>query len=107
MSAAMIISLIIQIVSGAIGGNIFAKVTQFTLGPIYNSIMGAVGGAIGGLIFQGLGPGLTSGDSLGIGFLLLQAAVGAVTARFSRCLRVCSGIRLTISAAAKRDSIFR
>jgi hypothetical protein len=79
MSAAMIIGLLIQIISGAIGGNIFAKVTQFTLGPVYNSVMGAIGGAIGGIIFQGLGPGLTSGDSLGVGFLLLQAAIGAVS----------------------------
>ena len=32
MSVTTIIYLIIQIVAGAIGGNIFAKVTQFTLG---------------------------------------------------------------------------
>jgi len=54
MSAAMVVGLTVQIAAGAIGGNIFAKVTQFTLAPIYNSIIGAVGGAIGGFIFQGL-----------------------------------------------------
>jgi hypothetical protein len=50
MSAAVIIGLLIQIISSAIGG----------------------------LIFQGWGPGLTSGDPLGVGYLLLQAAIGAV-----------------------------
>ena len=79
MSATTIIYLIIQIVAGAIGGNIFAKITQFTLGPLYNSIVGAVGGAIGGFIFQSLGPELTSGSGLEIGTLLLQAAIGAVS----------------------------
>ena len=54
MSATTIIYLIIQIAAGAIGGNIFAKITQFTLGPLVNSIVGAVGGALGGLIFQSL-----------------------------------------------------
>jgi hypothetical protein len=44
MSTTTIIYLIIQIAAGAIGGNIFAKITQFTLGPLGNSIVGAVGG---------------------------------------------------------------
>jgi hypothetical protein len=38
-----------------------------------------ISGAIGGVIFQGLGPGLTSGDPLGAGYLLLQAGIGAVS----------------------------
>ena len=79
MSATTFIYLIIQIAAGAIGGNIFAKVTQFTLGPLYNAIVGAVGGAIGGFIFQGLGPALTSGSGLEIGSIILQAAIGAVS----------------------------
>jgi len=77
MSTTTIIYLITQIVAGAIGGNIFAKITQFSLGPLGNSIVGAVGGAIGGFIFQGLGPELTS--SLAIGSVLLQTAIGAVS----------------------------
>ncbi|HUI21529.1 MAG TPA: hypothetical protein VLZ74_10870 [Methylocella sp.] len=76
MSATTIIYLIIQIAAGAIGGNIFAKITQFTLGPIGNTIVGAVGGAIGGFIFQGLGPELSG---IAIGPALLQAAIGAVS----------------------------
>ena len=77
MSTTTIIYLIIQIVAGAIGGNIFAKITQFSLGPLGNSIVGAVGGAIGGFIFQGLGPELTG--SLAVGSVLLQTAIGAVS----------------------------
>lgn len=77
MSAMTVIYLIIQIAAGAIGGNVFAKITQFTLGLVVNSIVGAVGGAIGGFIFQGLGPELTSVFS--IGTALLQAAIGAVS----------------------------
>ncbi len=71
--------LIIQTISGAIGGNIFAKVTRFTLGPTYNSIAGAIGGAIGGFIFQaaGVGEALTSYDPLGVRSVLLQMAIGA------------------------------
>jgi uncharacterized membrane protein YeaQ/YmgE (transglycosylase-associated protein family) len=77
MSATTIIYLIIQIAAGAIGGNIFAKVTQFTLGPLVNSIVGAVGGALGGFIFQSLGPELTG--AITIGSVLLQTAIGAVS----------------------------
>ena len=71
--------LMIQMISGAIGGNIFAKVTRFTLGPNYNAIVGAVGGAIGGFIFDlaGVGAELTSYDPLGFRSLLLQVAIGA------------------------------
>ena len=76
--------LMIQMISGAIGGNIFAKLTRFTLGFIYNSIVGAVGGALGGFIFQivGVGAELTSYDPLGIRSLLLQSAIGAGTGAF-------------------------
>jgi uncharacterized membrane protein YeaQ/YmgE (transglycosylase-associated protein family) len=77
MSATIIIYVVIQIVAGAIGGNIFAKITQFTLGPLYNSIVGAVGGAIGGYIFLSLGPEMTGG--LTAGSVLLQAAIGAAS----------------------------
>ena len=51
MSATTIIYVIIQIAAGAIGGNIFAKITQFTLGPLYNSIVGAVVGGVVGAVW--------------------------------------------------------
>jgi uncharacterized membrane protein len=49
------INIIIQITAGAISGNIFAKITSFTLDPIGNTIVGAGGGALGGQILQVLG----------------------------------------------------
>jgi uncharacterized membrane protein YeaQ/YmgE (transglycosylase-associated protein family) len=78
MDITTIVSIIIQIAAGAIGGNIFAKVTTFTLGTVMNSVIGAVGGAIGGFIFQGLGAALTSGG-LGVGSLVLQVFIGAIS----------------------------
>lgn len=78
MDATTIVSVVIQIVAGAIGGNIFAKITQFTLGTLGNSLVGAVGGAIGGFIYQGLGAALTTGG-LGVGSVLLQVAIGAIS----------------------------
>jgi uncharacterized membrane protein YeaQ/YmgE (transglycosylase-associated protein family) len=79
MSTTTIINILIQIAAGAIGGNVFAKITQFTLGPIYNSIVGGVGGALGGLIFQSLGPEMAAGGGLAIGTIFLQTAIGAVS----------------------------
>lgn len=78
--SATIINLIMQLVGGAIGGNVFAKITEFTLGRIGNTVSGAVGGAIGGQLLQGLIPALT-GDSaaIGIGSLLGQFAIGGVS----------------------------
>jgi hypothetical protein len=72
-----IINIIIQIVAGAIGGNLFAKITQFTLGRIGDTLVGAIGGALGGFIFQGLIG--AAGSTIDIGSVLLQAAIGAVS----------------------------
>ncbi|QBR71928.1 hypothetical protein CU048_12335 [Beijerinckiaceae bacterium] len=72
-----IINVIIQIVAGAIGGNLFAKITQFTMGRIGDTLVGAVGGAIGGFVFQGLIG--ASGGGLDIGSVLLQVAIGAMS----------------------------
>jgi uncharacterized membrane protein YeaQ/YmgE (transglycosylase-associated protein family) len=44
-----IVSLIIQLVSGAAGGNIAGSLLKkFDLGPVGNSIAGIVGGGLGG-----------------------------------------------------------
>lgn len=78
MDATTIVLFIILIATGAIGGNIFAKVTTFTLGTKMNSIIGALGGAIGGFVFQGLTAGLTSGG-LSAGSLVLEIFIGAIS----------------------------
>lgn len=76
MDAATIVSFLVLIVAGVVGGNIFAKVTTFTLGPLMNSILGALGGAIGAFVFQGLG---VVGSGLGIGTVILQVILGAMS----------------------------
>jgi len=47
------LALIIQIISGAVGGNIAGVILKnFSLGPIGNSIAGLVGGGIGGQLLS-------------------------------------------------------
>ena len=47
----MLINLIIQIVSGAIGGNVIGAASRdMSLGAVGNSIAGAIGGGIGGQV---------------------------------------------------------
>jgi uncharacterized membrane protein YeaQ/YmgE (transglycosylase-associated protein family) len=48
-----IISLIIQLISGAVGGNVAgAAMKESSLGTLGNSIAGIVGGGLGGTILQ-------------------------------------------------------
>jgi uncharacterized membrane protein YeaQ/YmgE (transglycosylase-associated protein family) len=50
---ATIINLIIQLLSGAAGGNIIGNILkQYNLGPIGNSIAGIVGGGLGGQLLN-------------------------------------------------------
>ena len=50
-----IISLIIEIISGAIGGNVAgAAMKESSLGTVGNSIAGIVGGGLGGTILQSI-----------------------------------------------------
>ncbi len=77
--SAIIISLALQLVSGAVGGFVFAKLTGFTLGRIGDAVSGAIGGAIGGQLLQGLIPALASGGGLDFGSLLGNLAVGGVS----------------------------
>jgi hypothetical protein len=53
-----IVALIIQVVSGAVGGNIAGTLLkQFSLGPVGNSIVGILGGGVGGQLLGMLGAG--------------------------------------------------
>jgi hypothetical protein len=76
-----ITTLLIQLVSGALGGNAagtYAKDT--TLGPVGNSIAGAVGGGIGGQILTsllGLG-GTAAASGLDIGTIVSGFATGGI-----------------------------
>jgi hypothetical protein len=79
-----IIGLIIQLISGAVGGNIAgAAIKQYNLGTIGNSIAGLIGGGvgaqiIGALVGGGTGTDLAGADGLDIGSIIGQIASGGV-----------------------------
>ena len=57
-----ILSFIISLISGAIGGNVAgAALKEQSLGTLGNSIVGILGGGIGGTIIQALGVASASG----------------------------------------------
>lgn len=69
-------NLIIQLISGAVGGNIAgALLKQFNLGVLINSIAGIVGGGIGGQILTQV---LGAGGGMDIGGIISQVAGGGV-----------------------------
>jgi len=59
-------SLIINLISGAIGGNAAgAAMPDKSLGTLGNSLAGILGGGVGGSILQALIPALTQGGDVG------------------------------------------
>jgi hypothetical protein len=75
------IPLIIQLISGAVGGNIVgAAAKNLSLGTAGNSIAGIVGGGVGGQILSALVPALggAAGGGLDIGAIIGQIAGGGV-----------------------------
>ena len=74
-----IVSLIISLVSGAIGGNVAgAAMKDKSLGVPGNSISGILGGGIGGAILQLLGIGGGTAGSLDIAAILENIASGGI-----------------------------
>lgn len=74
-----ITSLIVQLISGAVGGNIGgALLKQYSLGTVGNSIAGIVGGGIGGQIISALMGGGGAAATSGIGAILGNVAGGGV-----------------------------
>lgn len=75
-------ALIIQLISGAIGGNAVGSVAKdMSLGPIGNTVAGALGGGIGGQILNavlGLG-GAAAASGLDIGSIVSGFATGGVS----------------------------
>jgi hypothetical protein len=63
----IIINLLIQLVSGAVGGNAVGGILKnLDLGPVGNSISGAIGGAAGGQILQALIPAMAAASTGGM-----------------------------------------
>lgn len=75
-------SLIIQLISGAIGGNaVGAYSKDMSLGPLGNTIAGALGGGVGGQILSsvlGLG-GAAAASGLDIGTIVSGFLTGGVS----------------------------
>ena len=78
-----LVPLIIQLISGAVGGNIAgALLKKFDLGPIGNSIAGLVGGGLGGQLLSMLTSGgaaaATTGSGLDMSSILASVGGGGV-----------------------------
>ena len=74
-----IFSLVIQLIAGAVGGNVAGKLLkEVDLGPVGNSIAGIVGGGIGGQALGLLGFGSGGGGSMDLGWLLGSVVSGGV-----------------------------
>ncbi len=78
----MDLGLIINLLSGALGGNVAGKLMKgSSLGTLWNSVAGIAGGGIGGQVLGMLGVGAASAASSGsmdIGSILTQVAGGGV-----------------------------
>lgn len=78
----MDLGLIIQLISGALGGNIAGKLMkESSLGTLWNSVAGIAGGGIGGQILgmlsSGAGAAAASG-SMDIGSIISSVAGGGI-----------------------------
>jgi uncharacterized membrane protein YeaQ/YmgE (transglycosylase-associated protein family) len=91
------VNLIIQLVSGALGGNLAGGLLKkLSLGAALNSILGIAGGGLGGQLLNSLGFGDTGGPGTdvwsvvgnilggGVGGGLLMAVVGAIRKAFRK-----------------------
>jgi uncharacterized membrane protein YeaQ/YmgE (transglycosylase-associated protein family) len=78
----MDLALIIQLISGAIGGNVAGGLLKnLSLGTFGNSIVGIIGGALGGQLLSALGLGgaeTVATGSLDIAAVVAQVAGGGV-----------------------------
>ena len=74
-----LVSLLISLVSGAVGGNVAgAAMKDKSLGAVGNSIAGIVGGGLGGFILKAIGLYAQSGGSLDPGAIVSSIAGGGV-----------------------------
>ncbi|HWV80213.1 MAG TPA: hypothetical protein VNZ50_02195 [Hyphomicrobiaceae bacterium] len=76
----MDLSLLIQLISGVVGGNIAgAALKEKSLGVLGNSLAGLVGGGLSGQILQALlGIGAAGASGLDLGAIVSQVAGGGV-----------------------------
>ena len=88
-----VLALIIQLVSGAVGGNLAGAILKkFSLGTVGNSIIGIIGGGLGGQLLSLLGVSMSGGGGTDIGQIIGNIAGGGVG----------GGILLTIIGAIRK-----
>ncbi|TLU66879.1 hypothetical protein FE810_05075 [Thalassotalea litorea] len=74
-----LIPLIIQLVSGAVGGNLTGAIFQkISLGTLGNSILGILGGGLGGQLLSMVGISLGGDGSLDLASIIGSVAGAAV-----------------------------
>jgi uncharacterized membrane protein YeaQ/YmgE (transglycosylase-associated protein family) len=74
-----ILALIIQLVSGAVGGNVAGKlIKSIDLGTLGNSLAGILGGGLGGTLLGLLGLGAAPSGQLDLASVLGSVASGGV-----------------------------
>jgi uncharacterized membrane protein YeaQ/YmgE (transglycosylase-associated protein family) len=74
----MDLGLIIQLISGAVGGNVAGGLMKSnSLGPLLNSVIGILGGGIGGQVLGALGMGAATGG-MDIASIVSQIAGGGI-----------------------------
>ncbi|HTP06277.1 MAG TPA: hypothetical protein VMM54_14115 [Nitrospirota bacterium] len=73
------LNLIVQLISGAVGGNIAGSfMKNLSLGTVGNSLAGILGGGIGGQLLGLLGLAQASGGGMDIGSIVSSIAGGGV-----------------------------
>lgn len=74
-----IVALIIQLISGAAGGNAAGSMLkQFSLGPVGNSILGLIGGGVGGQLLSMLMAGGTGAAAAAPGGMDITSIISNV-----------------------------
>lgn len=91
-----LIALIIQLISGAVGGNLAGTLMKkFSLGTLWNSVVGIVGGGLGGQLLALLGITTTTGGvnlasivgsiaGGGVGGGVLMAIIGLIKSAMAK-----------------------
>ncbi|MBN2364535.1 MAG: hypothetical protein EH225_00100 [Calditrichaeota bacterium] len=72
-------SLIVELISGAVGGNIAGSLLKkFSLGTLWNSIVGIIGGGLGGQLLGLLGAGGSAAGGVDVASIISSIAGGGV-----------------------------
>ena len=100
----MNLALIVQLVSGAVGGNLAGRLLkQYDLGTLGNSVAGILGGGVGGQLLSILVPALgaaAAGGGLNLSAILGQVVGGGIGG--SVLLVVVGIIRQMVAGAAAK-----